>query len=588
VAIPDNILEKVQEKTDIVELIAGYVPLKKMGRNYKTNCPFHHEKTPSFVVSPDKQIYHCFGCGAGGNVFSFVMKYENLQFPEAVEMLAKKAGVVLPRLAGRPEDNAVTNQLYKINEDACSFFQECLKRNNAAKEYLASRGIGQDTIDKCKIGYAPDQWEGLLNYFKSKSIGGQVLEKAGLAIANDKGGHYDRFRNRVTFPIIDLKDRVLGFGARVLDSSLPNYLNSPETVIYSKGRNLYGLNLSRADIKKEGYALVVEGYLDFIIPYQAGVKNIIATLGTALTVDQIRLYRRFANTVIMVYDPDEAGEAASLRNLDLFITEDVNVYIAELPAGLDPDTFIRKHGTEDFLKLVKSSKNIFDYKLDKLIKRYNINSSNGKTGIAAEMLPTLSRINNAVLKDALVKKLSDRLSIDEEALKVELKKVKPGYTQRVNAAAGPVAAKTGSISAEMMVLSLMMEGGTLVDKAMKDLSPDEIKNSSIRDLVKLIYDFHKNNKAVSPAKLINHLPSDSEAANLISQAVGMLEMIKERDRVIVDCISRIKKDNVRERLNMIQEAIKSAHGSKDEGKVKALIVEYNNLVKIVKIGKAQE
>jgi len=580
VAIPDHIIDKIQEKTDIVEVISGYIPLKKIGRNYKAPCPFHHEKTPSFIVSPDKQIYHCFGCGAGGNVFSFLMKHENLQFPEVIEMLAKKAGVVLPHMAGRKtEEDSFSIQLYKINELASQFFGSCLANNGQAREYLASRGIGDETIKKFKIGYAPNQWEGLLNFFKQKSITGAILEKAGLAISNEKGGHYDRFRNRVIFPIIDLKDRVLGFGARVLDSSLPKYINSPETVIYSKGRNLYGLNLSKEDIKKHKHALVVEGYLDFIIPYQAGINNIIATLGTALTIDQIKLLKRFANTVVMVYDPDEAGEAASLRNLDLFISEDVNVYIAELPSGLDPDNYIRKHGAEEFSRLIKSSKNLFDYKLDKLAKRYNINTSNGKTAIAGEMLPTIARINNEVLKSTLVNKLAGKLAVDEEALKLELKKVKTDYG-RERYVVSPIESKIDSKGAELMVLAILLEGEKYVGKVAESLSIDDFKNSSIRDLVSLALNLYKEKKDVTAARLINYLPGNSDAVSLISEAVGISEVVKDRDKALSDCIAKIKRDNIKVRLGMMQDAIRLAHSQKDEDKVKALVNEYNELVKI--------
>ena len=229
-AIPDQLIDQIQEKTDIVEVISRYVPLKKFGRNYKAPCPFHNEKTPSFIVSPEKQIYHCFGCGAGGNVFSFLMRYENLQFPEVIESLAEKCGVALPKSAfGRGADNGLANQLYNINDLACQFFQASLANNGGAKEYILSRGVGEETLKKFRIGFAPDSWEALLSFFRKKSIEPAMLEKAGLVIANDKGGHYDRFRNRLVFPIIDLKDRVIGFGARVLDSALPKYLNSPET-----------------------------------------------------------------------------------------------------------------------------------------------------------------------------------------------------------------------------------------------------------------------------------------------------------------------------------------------------------------------
>ena len=581
-AIPEQLIDQIQEKTDIVEVISRYVPLKKLGRNYKAPCPFHNEKTPSFIVSPDKQIYHCFGCGAGGNVFSFLMKHENLQFPEVIEMLAEKCGVALPKnIGGKSADNVLANQLYKINDLACQFFQSSLANNRIAKEYIQSRGVGEETLKKFKIGFAPNSWDAISIFFKKHSIDQAMLEKAGLVVANDKGGHYDRFRNRLIFPIIDLKDRVIGFGARVLDSSLPKYLNSPETPIYSKGRNLYGLNFSKEDIKKSGHFLVVEGYLDFIVPYQAGIKNIIATLGTALTTDQIKLLKRFANTAVMIYDPDEAGEAASLRNLDLFITEDVNVYIAELPEGLDPDSYIRKFGLDDFLKLKKSSKNIFDYKLGKLTNRFNINTAHGKMSIAAEMLPTIARINNAVLKSTLIKKLAEKLGVDEESIRSELKKVKGDYSVR-RFVATVTEVKKHSTSAEIIMLALMLEGSRIIGRIADALSPDEFKNSSIRDVVNAIFDLHKENKEVTPSRLINHFSESAEAATLITEAVGISEIIGDKEKALSDCIARMKKDNLKERMTMIQDAIRIAHTQKNDDRVKELVAQYNELIKIGK------
>ena len=578
-AIPENILDQVQTRSDIVEVVSRYIPLSKAGRNYKAPCPFHHEKTPSFIVSPDKQIYHCFGCGAGGNVFSFVMKYENVEFPEAVEMLAEKAGVKIP-LFGRQkkELTSLANQLYKINELAVSFFQETLSRNRQAKDYLVSRGMGEDTINKFRIGYAPDGWEAGLNFFRNKNIDGALLEKAGLAISNEKGGYYDRFRKRLMFPIFDLKDRVLGFGGRVLDSSLPKYMNSPETYIYSKGRHLYGLNFSRNDIKKQGYALIVEGYLDFIIPYQAGAKNIIATLGTALTIDQVKLLRRFSNTVIMAYDPDEAGEAASLRNMDMFIGEGVNVYIAELPKGFDPDNYIRKFGTDDFIKITKSSKNLFDYKLYKLSSRFDIKTAHGKAAIAGEMLPTISRIENAVLRSNLIKKLSESLSVDEESLRTELKKVKPDYSARAYNVT-PLEAKKDSKSAEKMVLALLLEGESFVRRAKDSLSPDEFRDSQVREVIKAIYDLSKEEKNIAAVRLMNYFDNNEDAADLISEAVNIAETLDNKEKILSDCIAKIKKDNVRDRLAGLQEAIRTAHSSKDDSMVTKLVSEYTELLK---------
>ena len=581
-AIPENIIDQVQARSDIVEVISRYIPLAKAGRNFKAPCPFHHEKTPSFVVSPDKQIYHCFGCGAGGNVFSFVMKQENVEFPEAVEMLAEKAGIKLPRFGGQTKElTSLANQLYKLNELAVIFFQETLTQNPQAKEYLTSRGIGDDTIKRFRIGYAPDGWEGLLSYFRKKNIDGSLLEKAGLAISNEKGGHYDRFRRRLIFPIFDLKDRVLGFGGRVLDSSLPKYMNSPETYIYSKGRHLYGLNFSRDDIKKQKYALIVEGYLDFIIPYQAGAKNIIATLGTALTIDQVKLLKRFAGTVIMVYDPDEAGEAASLRNMDMFIGEGVNVYIAELPKGFDPDGYIRKFGTDDFIKLTKASKNLFDYKLQKLSSRLDINTPHGKAAIAGEMLPTISRIENAVLRSNLIKKLAEKLSVDEESIRMELKKVKPDYSAR-SYNVTVTEAKNDSKSAQMMILALLFEGAGFVSRAREALAPDEFKDSTVRDVIKAIYDLSKSEKNITAVRLMNHFDNNEDAADLISEAAHISETLDNKDRVLLDCIAKMKRDNVKDRLARLQDAIKTAHASKDDGLVTKLVGEYTELLKVNK------
>lgn len=578
-AIPDNIIDKIQERVDIVEVISQYIPLKKTGRNYKANCPFHHEKTPSFVVSPDKQIYHCFGCGAGGNVFSFLMKQEGVEFPEAVETLAERAGVVLPRNSIQTKEaSALADKLYRINESAAEYFQACLKNNSVASDYVRTRGIGTETASKFKIGYAPDSWDGLLNFSNKKGVDAAFLEKAGLVIANDRGGHYDRFRKRIIFPIVDLKNKVLGFGGRVLDASLPKYVNSPETQVYSKGRSLYGLNLSRDHIKKEGYALIVEGYLDFIIPYQAGITNIIATLGTAFTLDQIKLLKRFAKTAVMVYDPDEAGEAASLRNLDIFISEDVNVYIAELPKGYDPDTYIRKFGADEFRKLIKSSKNLFDYKLDKLSKKYDMRSANGKASIAGEMLPTLSRISNEVLKSNLVKKLSEKLSVDEEALKIEMKKVKTDYGPRKYMTA-LAEVKKDFKTAEKMVLALLLDGSDYIKKAKEKLTIEEFRDTSIRDLVKAIFDLHQSNKEINPAKLISHLENKETASALISEAVSLSEIMVDKDKVLEDCALRMKKDNVADQLERLRTEIKTAQDSKDEDSLKKLLAEFNNLVR---------
>ncbi|MBU1999306.1 MAG: DNA primase, partial [Candidatus Omnitrophica bacterium] len=336
--IEENTLDGILNATDIVELISGYIPLKRAGRNFRANCPFHHEKTPSFMVSQDKQIYHCFGCGTGGNAFNFLMQYEKMEFLEAVNTLAQKACIVIPRKDTARADGLHAT-LYKINELAAEFYANNLQSPSGsyAKNYLLNRGLTDETIKLFKLGIASDRWNDLINNLRAKNISLGLLEKAGLILSKEKGGYYDRFRKRVIFPVWDVKSRAVAFGARVTDDTLPKYINSPETPIYIKGKNLYGLNFSKNEIRDKDCAIIVEGYLDFIIPYQHGLCNIVASLGTALTSDQIRLIKRYTNNIIMLYDGDTAGQMATLRTWDIFFEEGMNVRVASLPEQLDPD-----------------------------------------------------------------------------------------------------------------------------------------------------------------------------------------------------------------------------------------------------------
>ncbi|MDD5097368.1 MAG: DNA primase, partial [Candidatus Omnitrophica bacterium] len=397
--IPENILEDILGRVDIVEIISGYISLKKSGSNFKCNCPFHHEKTASFMVSADRQIYHCFGCGESGNVFKFLMRHERMSFPEAVEMLAKKAGINLPKQDNPKLAEAISlnSQLYKLNALVASFYELNLQSVSAAAalEYLKKRGINPESIKEFRLGFAGQSWDTLINFLRSKNVSLGLIEKAGLVLAKDGGGYYDRFRNRIIFPIFDNRDRAIGFGARVMDNSLPKYLNSPETPVYVKGRNLFGLNLSKDHIRDLDCAIIVEGYLDFIIPYQEGLKNIVASQGTALTLEQIKLLKRYTNNVVMIYDGDTAGEIATLRSLDMLIEEDLHVKVVPLPAGVDPDTLVRQEGIVSFKNKVEQALSLFDYKLKILKSRHNITEPHDKGKIASEMLSTINKFSNA-------------------------------------------------------------------------------------------------------------------------------------------------------------------------------------------------
>ncbi|MFH1779331.1 MAG: DNA primase [Candidatus Omnitrophota bacterium] len=579
-AFSEQVLDEIQNKCDIVEVIGSYIPLKRAGRNFKAPCPFHKEKTPSFMVSPSKQIFHCFGCGAGGNVFNFVMKFEGVEFPEAVRMLAEKVGIELPRFTHREfEQSTYASQIFKLNELAASYYHLKLLKSEEGKRplnYLKGRDIKDEVITQAKLGFAPDSWDGFINYAKDKGFELGLLERAGLISPREEGGYYDNFRNRIIFPILDIKNRVLAFGARVLDDSLPKYINSPETEIYIKGRHLYGLNFSVAAIKEKDFCIVVEGYLDFLIPYQYGIKNIVASSGTSLTDTQVRLMKRYTKNVIMVYDGDQAGEAASLRGLDLFVQEGLNVRIVSLPKGYDPDLFVRKKGASEFNALIDSAKDLFDYKLGLLTSRYDAYVPRDKSTICTEMLPTIAKITNAVLKYEYIKRLADRLQVKEEALLLELKKVKPDYTYEL-----PKDFSKGQPQgalAEKIIIGLMLDQPEVIPAVKSSLKLDDLVDEKARRIADEIFKSCEDGKVLKPTQLINRL-KDESLSQMISEATSLADEITDVQKNLDDCIRWIKNQNIKTKLAELQNLIKVAQAMGDEKRVCQLILEYNSLLK---------
>jgi len=579
--IPENILDDVLSRVDIVEIIAGSLPLKRAGRNFKACCPFHHEKTPSFMVSPDRQIYHCFGCGESGNAFKFLMRYERLDFPEAVEVLARKAGVILPK-DEREEHKAtgLSTQLYKINELAANFYAANLNSPNGiiAKDYLLKRGIKQEVISALRLGFAQDQWDLLINYLRSKNVNLGLMEKAGLIINKQGGGYYDRFRNRIIFPIFDIKDRVLGFGGRVLDNSLPKYLNSPETPIYTKGKNLYGFNLAKDNIRDDDFVAIVEGYLDFIIPYQEGLKSVVASLGTALTTEQVRFLKRYTHNAVMVYDADSAGELATIRSLDIFIEEEMSVKIVTLPKGLDPDLFVRKHGVSAFRDKIVNAQSMLDYKLGVLKSRYNIKEIDGVARVSTFMLETIAKFKNAVLKSEYVRKLAQELNVKEEALLEELKKVK-AQKPYLNAQAMSPRKNRDVNPTEKLLMSLMLEEASLINRIRETIDVKDFQDERISRVVSIMFDLADQGKEVAPQILMNHLGED--ISELVCESVFLPQGSSEshREKVVNDCIQRMKHQRLKSERLKLHEQIKAAQEFGDTERLSRLTEEFHSLIK---------
>jgi len=439
--IPEDKISEIRNAADIVEIVSESVSLRRAGKNMVGLCPFHAEKTPSFTVSPDKQIFYCFGCGTGGNVFSFVMKRDGAAFADAARSLARRYGVDLPEkpLSGRDKKRIGEQEaLFDVNRAAAEFYHHTLLRQAAGKpavDYLLHRGLTLETLGAFQLGYAPKGWDHLLGFLTRKGFAPSLLEKAGLVAARKDGsGYYDRFRDRVIFPIWDEQARVVGFGGRVMDDSTPKYLNSPETPVYIKRRILYGLHRARDACRAEGTVFIVEGYLDLIALHQHGILNAAATLGTALSPEHIRSLARMAGHLVLVYDSDEAGIRSAQRCIDIFWKEHVDfrrgdvfredradTHILVLPEGHDPDSFLFRHGADEFRRVVREDqKSIVGFLMDRAVRKHGL-STEGKIRIVSELLAPLAAINDSVARALYVQQLSEHTGVPESAIFAKLR-----------------------------------------------------------------------------------------------------------------------------------------------------------------------
>ena len=424
--IPDDKVQEVRERAAILDVIADYVSLRKSGANYLGLCPFHGEKTPSFNVNPAREIFHCFGCGVGGNVFSFIMKMEGLSFPETVKFLAKRVGVTIeerPPTAAEKRRVDEREDLYRINELAVRFYRRILKEDQAGeagRHYLERRGVDETVAETYRLGFAPDKWDSLTRYLEKQKASLETAEKLGLVRKRDNGGYYDLFRNRLLFTISDPYGKPVGFGGRVLDDSLPKYINSPESPIYHKSEILFGIDLAKQSMREQGAAIIVEGYFDHLALYQAGVRYALATCGTALTSGHLNLLKRYAGKIYTLFDSDSAGKKATFRAMELFLEGGMPASVVELPAGEDPDSFIQKEGNDAFAARVAKAHPIFDYFIHELINTHETGSVEGKVKVVELIAPYLRKISNVVERDLYLRELARLLGVNERTL---LKKI---------------------------------------------------------------------------------------------------------------------------------------------------------------------
>lgn len=421
--IPEETVREIRERVTILDVVSDYVALKKAGANYQGLCPFHGEKTPSFNVNPSRGIFHCFGCGVGGDSFNFIMRMEGIAFPDAIRFLAKRAGVAIeekPVSPGEQKRRDEKDELFGIADTACRYYRSLLVHGDegkACREYLEKRGVGSEIAETYRLGYAPEKWDTLCRHFEQRGIPLAKAEKLGLVRQRESGGYYDTFRNRLLFTISDLHGRPVAFGGRVLDDSLPKYINSPESPIYHKGDILFGLDMAKQTIREKGTAIIVEGYFDHLSLYQAGVRDVVASCGTALTSDQVKLLQRYAGKLFTLFDADSAGQKATVRAMDMVLPVGIPAAVIELPAGDDPDSFVKREGSEGFRGRIEKARPILDYYLRLLLHNGDSGTIEGKGRILEELLPRLRLVEDRIQRRLYVTEAARALGVDESELK---------------------------------------------------------------------------------------------------------------------------------------------------------------------------
>lgn len=574
--IPEGVIDEIQARADIAELIGRYVPLKRAGRHFKANCPFHKEKTPSFMVNAEKQIFHCFGCGAGGNIFGFLMQHDRLTFPEAVRQLAEHVGIRVP---DRQDDERSSEQaqLIALNEKICRYFERVLQHpttGRPARAYLDKRGVPETARARFRLGLAPAGWSGLLTAAKSSGVTAQQLEAGGLIIRG-KNGSYDRFRSRIMCPIQDVRGRVVGFGGRSLDGREPKYLNSPETAVYTKGRHLFGLAQAKDAIIASKRAVLVEGYFDCIGLVDAGIADTISPLGTALTSDQARLLKRYAEQVILAFDPDAAGEQATLRGIDLLVEAGLQVRIAQIPKGMDPDECVRAYGTERFSALLDQSVTIFECLLASAVKQHPPTRIESKVRAAQFVLPTIAKVPDAMLRREYVRLLADRLRLDEGAVLEELGKAQPHAAPASPArpAGGP--ARSGGAAAQgaqRLLTALILEDPGRLDEVGADVL-SEVDDPALQRILQTAGELHARRSGVTPAQIASRL-SEEGHGGLVGALVELAESVSAKGDALDDCLRRLQAGRRARELAALREAIQAAQTSGREDEMQRLLGQY--------------
>ncbi|MGM0452206.1 MAG: DNA primase [Thermodesulfobacteriota bacterium] len=521
-------LAEIRNTADIVDVISARVFLKKAGKDYAGLCPFHAEKTPSFTVSPDKQIYHCFGCGVGGDVFDFIMAYEGITFPEAAQALARQYGIELPSRQMSPQEQKQASereQLLAINRKVLEFYREMLLKSRAgqaARQYLKDRGTAREVIDRFGLGFAPAGWDHLIRFLGKSGVALPLAEKAGLIVPKKQRGYYDRFRNRIMFPIFDVTNQVVGFGGRVLDDAKPKYLNSPETPVYNKRRTLYGLHAAKNSCRDKQSVFIVEGYFDLLALHQYGIPNSVATLGTALTQSHVRRLKGYARKAYLVFDSDEAGIKAAERTIGLFMDEGLEAAVVMLPKGHDPDSYLFEFGAEAFFAAAEAAYGLFDFLIESAVAKHGL-SMEGKVRIISQLAEPLAEINDSVARSLYQQHLAERIGVEESAIleKMQQTRTKTRAKDSKKPASGGRSNSENTRPVDRMesrVIAMMLQHPDILDEIKKQQVLDFFEDHRLKQIGEQILQVYPK-PAETVSDLMNHIDDDSQRQLIASLGI---------------------------------------------------------------------
>ncbi|HXD32248.1 MAG TPA: DNA primase [Pyrinomonadaceae bacterium] len=584
---PQTFIDDLRRQADIVRVIQDYVPLKKKGANWMACCPFHKEKTPSFSVSPAKEIFYCFGCHKGGSVFNFVMEVESVPFPEAIKIVAEKSGVPLPKLLEDTRFEAKrqeADEVIDLNRWAMEWWEQQLAsggpETRVVREYLKKREISEETQKTFRLGYSPDSWEAMSSYLRQKGALQAQIDRSGLVVKKEDGsGSYDRFRGRLMFPVMDIQGRPIAFGGRTLkaDDNV-KYINSPETAAYVKGRNLFGLNLTRDEIRKQGFAILVEGFLDLIVPFQFGIRNAVASLGTALTTDQVKLLGRFARRVVVNYDGDHAGVQAAKRAIEMLLEEDLEVKVLVLPNKSDPDEFIRQQGVSEYQQLRGKAQPHIQFVIDQAVADRNLHRPAEKAEAVEEVLPYVRAVRNRIQKREYFDIAVDALRVTDQALKREL-----WYSIRSGASAGDLKKKLSSgprvkpTVAEQRLLELLFADEQLRPIILPRLTEDVFVDLPTAGVFQALIKAEKSGADLDYSFLSQETEGDATASELVplllmSDSLLSEEQTHEGRKLSAErCIETLRLMKVDRRIDELRTELAAAERNGDSERIQQLV-----------------